>query len=135
MMSCSWSRSTIAFTRSMPRAARCCGRIRSSRIPAGVTTVPSGDTGSGDITPEIGITSTPTIDPATGLLYLTAKTKEIVSGFTHYVYRLHKINIQNGVDTSTVIGDTIFSGIYYYRVTDTGTGTDPYVNGTGAGAI
>src|SRR5207253_1942602 len=59
-----------------------------------------------------------------------------VSGFTHYVYRLHKINIQNGVDTSTVIGDTIYNaGIYYYRVTDQGTGTDPYVNGSGAGAI
>src|SRR5205807_5053682 len=100
-------------------------------IPSGVTTVTNGDVNSSDINPEIGITSTPTIDPATGFLYLTAKTKEIVNGFTHYVYRLHKVNIQNGVDTSTVIGDTIYSGgVYYYRTSDTGTGTDPYVNGT-----
>src|SRR2546423_1364293 len=104
-----------------------------ANIASGVTTVPSGETGSGDITVEIGITSTPTIDPATGMLYLCAKTKEIVGGFTHYVLRLHKINIQNGVDTSTVIADTIVSGgIYYYRVTDTGAGTDPYTQSPGA---
>ncbi|MFI5379946.1 MAG: PA14 domain-containing protein [Tepidisphaerales bacterium] len=107
-------------------------------IPAGVTTMPSGDTGSSDINPEIGITSTPVIDPSTGMLFLTAKTKQIdAAGFTHYVYTLYKINIHNGViAASTVMGDTINSGgTYYYRVTSTGSGTDPYVNGTGDGSI
>src|SRR5947209_15650415 len=69
------------------------------------------------------------------MLYLTAKTKEIIGAYTHYIYRLHKINIQNGADTSVIIGDTILNGGYYYRITDTGTGTDPYVIGTGDGNI
>ena len=104
-----------------------------------VTTVPSTDVNSGNISPQIGITATPAIDPATGFLYLTAKTKQIVSvnGTTsapHYVYTLYKVNIQDGTYTGTVIGDTIYSGgTYTFR-----TGSDPYVldpGGAGAGVI
>ena len=75
-----------------------------------VTTVPYTDIASSDITPEIGITSTPVIDQATGNLFLTAKTKQIVNSDTsnpHYVYRLYKVNIHNGAYSSTIIGDTI----------------------------
>ena len=45
-------------------------------IASGVTTVPSGDTGTTDITPEVGITSTPLIDASSNSLFLTAKTKQ-----------------------------------------------------------
>ncbi|HSZ56316.1 MAG TPA: fibronectin type III domain-containing protein [Tepidisphaeraceae bacterium] len=100
-----------------------------------VTTVPNSDLGSADIQPEIGITSTPAIDPATGFLFLTAKTKQIVngnSGAPHYVYTLYKVNIQSGAYTGTVIGDTTFSsGAYTYN-------SGPYVldpAGHGAGVV
>ncbi len=110
-----------------------------------ITTMPSGDTGSSDITPEIGITSTPVIDPATNLLYLTAKTKQIVNGVTaspHYVHTLYKINITNGNATpnaniagSLVMADTVNvngANTYTHRTNANALAVqDPYSVGTG----
>jgi len=106
-----------------------------------VSTVSSADVGTSDITPQIGITGTPIIDPGaqpgTGFLFLMAKTKQVVNGDTsapHFVETLYKVNIQDGTSVSTVIGDTIDqNGSYTYRTT--GAQTDPYVLGTGDGAI
>ncbi len=102
-----------------------------------ITTVPSGDIMSTDLTPEIGITSTPVIDPNTNILYLTAKTKEIRGTDNHYVYKLHAINIANGAEAlggPAVIGDTISNTYPTSTVHDTFV-SGPAVNGTGDAAV
>ncbi len=58
----------------------------------GITTVLSADTNCNDIDPEIGITSTPVIDIATGTLYVVAMTKENGT----IAHRLHALDITTG---------------------------------------
>src|SRR6202035_1030969 len=53
-----------------------------------VTSVPNAALNSTDITPEVGITGTPVIDPAHNSLYVVTKTAETVNGTVHFVQRL-----------------------------------------------
>jgi hypothetical protein len=117
-----------------------------------ISSVPSGDVNTTDTAPEIGICSTPVIDPNStpNYLYCTAKTKQTVSGAIHYVYNLYKIDITNGSSTtnanivaSTVIADTIYNSSgttnatkYTYRTATSPTAPqDPFVPGSGDGYI
>jgi hypothetical protein len=66
----------------------------------GEATVPSGTSGnlvgsgSGDITPEVGVSGTPVIDPSTNTLYVVSKSMN--SGGTSFYQRLHAIDITTG---------------------------------------
>ena len=98
--------------------------------------MPAGETGSGDVTVEIGITATPVIDLPNKFLYLVAKSKQTIGGNTdHYVQTLYKVDIGSGaVVNSTVIGDTRYNGGNYVYNTAGAAANTPYAVGTGDGA-
>ena len=84
----------------------------------GETSVPSSGSGalvgrgSGDIAPEVGVTGTPVIDPATNTVYVVSKSA-IISGPSFY-QRLHAIDL--------LTGNEKFSGPVTIAATYPGTG-------------
>jgi hypothetical protein len=68
---------------------------------SGETSVPSAGAGAlvgagyGDISPEVGITGTPVIDPTTNTLYVVSKS---VNASTQFFQRLHAIDLTTGAE-------------------------------------
>lgn len=71
-----------------------------SFLSDGVKTLSTSDVDCPFITPEVGITSTPVLDPISGTLYVLARTKESRSFFSSYsfVQKLHALAITTGVE-------------------------------------
>jgi hypothetical protein len=69
----------------------------------GETTVPAGAAlhlvgkGDGDMTPEVGVTGTPVIDPRTRTLYVVSESV-IYSAGLHFYARLHAIDLATGAE-------------------------------------
>jgi hypothetical protein len=76
-----------------------------SVLAAGETS--SDDRGCGQVTPEIGITSTPVIDRTRNAIYLVAMSKASDGSYTH---RIHALNLTTGAELFG--GPTIVSGNY-----------------------
>jgi hypothetical protein len=116
----------------------------------GVTTIPNNSSqpylvNTSDIGPELGILTTPAIDPSTGVIFLNAATMEIRGSNRDFVQRLWAINESNGAVAVTptnpsyepasdgvVVGDTIMNGtISSSNYTGYEYVAGPYVQGTG----
>ena len=69
--------------------------------------VPSDDRGCGQVTPEIGITSTPVIDRVRGAIYLVAVSKDAVGNYFH---RFHALDLATGKELFG--GPTTISATY-----------------------
>ena len=68
-----------------------------SLLKDGLTTVPADDAQCPFIAPEIGITSTPVIDPDSGTLYVLARTKgPLILAAHEYPQQLHALNVATG---------------------------------------
>src|SRR5262249_6480699 len=77
------------------------------------------------IQPEISITGTPVIDSSSGTLYVVAKTKELIGATTHYIQRLHALDVGSGLEKlggPIVVADTQGTGTYVSGTTISGTG-------------
>src|SRR6202046_5753429 len=81
---------------------------------AGATTMNSSTPlGCTDLVPQVGITSTPAVDPTTGTIYVEAKSEE--NG--NFIHRLHALDMTTGAEKSP--GPVVITG----TVTGTGDGT------------
>ena len=117
--------SLYAFDADDPNAAAPLWQTTYANPAAGITSIPTSDMGFAcggnykDISSEVGVLSTPVIDPNTGTLYLVARTKEVSGSSTRYVQRIHAVDITTGLDriapvTITAQATTRSGGAIYF---------------------
>ena len=70
--------------------------VAETSVPAGVTGYLVGQGPGSDIAPEVGVTSTPVIDPVSHILYVVSKSVE--SGTSTIHQRLHAIDLTSGAE-------------------------------------
>jgi hypothetical protein len=120
-----------------------------SPVPTtGVTTVPVNSTEnaliSSNVGPELGILTTPAIDPTTGYIFVNTETKEVRGSNIDWVQRLWAVKDSDGSVAITpsnpaveptsggmVVGDTIFNTTAFSSYTGYEYVAGPYVKGTG----
>jgi len=123
----------VLWRRSFLGTTNAGGNVNNTFGATAITTLVPNDVLSGDITPIIGITGTPVIDPVRGLLFVITKTKETTAaGKEWFVQRLHAIKLSDGTDAvnpyligRTTDGNTNDTAIYTYGAGD-GWVSDPY---------
>jgi hypothetical protein len=64
----------------------------------GVTSVPMTQSWQLELSPELGITGTPVIDPSTGTLYVAAETKTTTPAGIRDAYTLHALDVSTGAE-------------------------------------
>jgi hypothetical protein len=69
-----------------------------SLLPPGETAVAAADTSCDQIVPQIGITSTPVIDPVSGTLYVVGMSKGGAAKQPTYFQRLHALELATGAE-------------------------------------
>ena len=85
--------SVFAFDADNSNGANASPLWQVSLLGSGEATVLAADVFNDDITPEIGITSTPVIDPSSNTIYVVAKSTVANSTF---IQRLHALDITTG---------------------------------------
>jgi chitodextrinase len=89
-------------------ASPCLQLWKTSMLKSGESTVPDTDTGeTGDLVPEIGVTSTPVIDPSTNSLFVCAKSKDSSGNYHH---RLHSLSLITGAENTNSPAEITASG-------------------------
>ena len=88
--------------------------------------VPSDPVHGSQVTPEIGVTATPVIDPNTDTMYVVAMSKLVSGSTTTYIQRIHALDITTGADK--VAPRSIDQTITYPGAGPGGNGTDVIFN-------
>lgn len=92
--------------------------------PSSCTTANPVDVNAPNVSPAVGITATPVIDPVTQTIYVTAMTKEILAGSAapQFYWRLHALSLIDGSERpgSPIVITATYPGAGYGAVTPSG---------------